>query len=86
MLQLTKFAVTSLQKDEQKVIFTVSFLIAAEGTDPKTSAGVPVADPDNPKSSCSVQQQSKVGETKQYHILYMLQLSVSVARIFFYKY
>lgn len=62
------------------MIFAVSFLIAAEGTNPKASAGVPVADPDNTNSSCSVQQQSKVGETKQYHILYMLQLSVSVAK------
>ncbi len=72
ILQLTKSAVTPLQKDEQKVIFTVSFLIWFEGTDLKASAAVPVADLDNPKSSCSVQQQGKVGETKQYHILYML--------------
>ncbi|XP_067448898.1 bridge-like lipid transfer protein family member 3A isoform X1 [Thunnus thynnus] len=31
--------------------------LKAEGTDPKASAGVPVAEPDNPNSSCSVQQQ-----------------------------
>lgn len=76
---LTTPAVTSFQKAEQKVIFTISFLIAADGTDPKASAGIPMAGSDNPNSSCSVQQESEVGETKQYHTLY-IQLSVSVAR------
>ncbi|TKS77852.1 UHRF1-binding protein 1 ICBP90-binding protein 1 [Collichthys lucidus] len=39
--------------------------LKAEGTDPKTSAGVPVAGLDNPNSSCSVRRQSAVGETEQ---------------------
>lgn len=60
------------QKDEQKVILSISFLIAAEGADPKASAGVPAAGSDNPNSSCSVRHQSEVGETKQYDVLYML--------------
>ncbi|KAF1390227.1 hypothetical protein PFLUV_G00055890 [Perca fluviatilis] len=33
--------------------------LKAEGTDPKASAGVPVAGPDNPNHPCSVQQQSQ---------------------------
>ncbi|KAG8002521.1 UHRF1-binding protein 1, partial [Nibea albiflora] len=33
--------------------------LKADGTDPKTSAGVPVAGPDIPDSSCSVRQQSE---------------------------
>lgn len=67
---------TTLQKDEQKVIFTVSFLIAAEGTDPKASAGVPMAGPDNPNSSCSAQQQTQVGQTQYNHILKMKDINV----------
>ena len=60
------------QKDEQKVILTISFLIAAEGADPKASAGVPAAGADNPNSSLSVRQQGEVGETNHYDVLYML--------------
>ncbi|XP_029292219.1 UHRF1-binding protein 1 isoform X2 [Cottoperca gobio] len=33
--------------------------LKAEGTEPKASAGVPVAGPDNPNHSCSLQQQSE---------------------------
>lgn len=66
------------QKDEQKVNF-ICFLIAAEGTDPKASAGVPAGGPDNPNTSCSVRQHSEVG-SKQYHVLYVFQLSVCAAR------
>lgn len=50
------------QKDEQKVIFTISFLIAAEGKNPKSSAGVPGADPVKTNSFCSGQQQREVRE------------------------
>lgn len=83
-LQLTTSAERSSQKHEQKVIFTISSLLAAEGSDPKASACVPVAAPDNPNCSYSVQQQSEVGETKQFRIcidvLFMLWSIVSVAR------
>lgn len=51
------------KNDEQKVIFTISFFVAAEGTHPTASAGVPGADTVNTISFCSVQKQSEVGET-----------------------
>lgn len=53
--QRLKLTPSVTQKDEQKVIFTISFLI-------KASAGAPGAGPDNANSSCTVQQQSKVRE------------------------
>lgn len=70
-LQLTTSAVASSQKDEEKLICLISFLTAAEGTDPKASAGVPVGGSDNTKSSCFVQQQFEVGNKAVLYPVYV---------------
>lgn len=60
--KITAVQASETQKDEQKVIFTSSFVVAAEGKNPKSSTGVPAADPANTHSISSGQQHSEVRE------------------------
>lgn len=57
-------------------MFKMSFLTAAEGPDPKVSAGVAVGASGNTNSSCFIQQQPEVGNQAVLYPVYVLALCV----------